>query len=120
MAEVLYRKETSFETASAGTKVHVENQKISDRPLAKPVIEFMKKEGIDVSENRSNQIMQSDLNNFDKVIVMAEPETIPDFLSKSSKFIYWYIKDPKGMDDECYKKIIKEIKRKIKELIRNN
>lgn len=120
MAEVIYRKKTSFETASAGTRVHIENQKISDRPLAKPVIKFMKKEGINVSENCSNQIVESDLDNFDKVVVMAEPETIPDFLKNSSKFIYWDIEDPKGMDDEGYKIIILEIKTRIKELIRNN
>ena len=57
---------------------------------------------------------------FDKIIVMAEFETIPEYLFKSNKAEFWDIKDPKGIDDKGYKKIISQIKSKIKLFIKEN
>ena len=118
MAQTIYNKLTPFKSSSAGTQVIIKNQKISERPLAKPVIKFMKKEGVDISQNTSNQVTQKMLNGFDKIIVMAEPETIPSFLLKNKKTEIWTIEDPSGKNDDDYKRIISQIKTKIKELIK--
>lgn len=121
MAEALFTKYTGLKAASVGTKVFEnENQRIKEITLAEPVIRFMKKEGLEISENTRNQIVPEMLARFDKIIVMAEPETMPDFLSRSKKVEFWDIKDPKDMDDEGYKKIIAQIKRKIKIFIKLN
>ncbi len=117
MAEVLFNKLTGLNSKSAGTKVDVEGQKIVDKGLlVEPVVRFMKKEGIDVSENTRTGLTPEMLENFDKVIVMAEPETIPDYLKNSSKTEFWEIEDPKGMDDEGYEKIISQLKKNIERL----
>jgi len=121
MAAALFTKYSGIKAFSAGTKVlENENQKIKEIPLAEPVIRFMKKEGINVVENTRTQLTLEMIPEFDKVIVMAEPETIPEYLSKSDKVEFWNIKDPKGMDDEGYKKIISQIKSKLKQFIKEN
>jgi protein-tyrosine-phosphatase len=121
IAEALFNKMTGLKSFSAGTKVDIEEQKIIDVGLfAEPVIRFMKKEGIDISKKMSNQLTEKMLNNFDKIIVMAEPETIPEYLRKNSKVEFWEIEDPKGKDDKGYKIIISQLKEKIREFIKAN
>ena len=121
MAAVLFTKYSGIKTFSAGTKlVEEKNQKIKEIPLAEPVIRFMKKEGIDVSENTKTQLTPEMVQEFDKIIVMAEPETIPEYLSNSNKMEFWDIKDPKGMDDEGYERIISQIKSKLNHFIKEN
>jgi len=86
MAAALFTKYSGIKAFSAGTKVlENENQKIKEIPLAEPVIRFMKKEGINVAENTRTQLTLEMIPEFDKIIVMAEPETIPEYLSKSDK-----------------------------------
>jgi len=121
MAAVLFTKYSGIKAFSAGTKVFEgENQKIKDIPIAEPVIMFMEKEGIDVSENNRIQLTPEMVQEFDRIIVMAEPETIPEYLSNSSKMEFWDIEDPKGMNDEGYEKIISQIKSKLKQFIKEN
>jgi protein-tyrosine-phosphatase len=119
IAAELFSKYSGEKASSAGTKVFDrEGQKLKSLPLAEPVIRFMKEEGIDVSENVRTQVTFEMIQDFDKVIVMAEPETIPDYLSNSEKFVYWEIEDSKGKDDKEHKKIIEIIREKVKGLIK--
>ena len=121
MAEALFSKISGIKSFSAGTKIgEKENQKIKELLLAEPVIRFMKKEGIDISENVRTNVTPKMIKKYDKIIVMAEPETVPEYLSKSNKIEVWDIKDPKGMDDAGYEKIISKIKNKIKEFLKSN
>ncbi len=85
-----------------------------------PVIRFMKKENIDISGNTTTQLKPEMLKKYDKIIVMAEPETIPDYLKNNDKFVYWEIEDLKGRSDKEYEKRIRKIKKLIKEFIVEN
>ena len=121
MAAALFYKYSGIKAFFAGTKVfEKEGQKLSEIPLAEPVIRFMREEGVDIAENTRIQLTPEMIKDFDKIIVMAEPETIPEYLSKSDKAEFWDIEDPKGMDDKGYKKIVSEMKSKIKLLIKEN
>ena len=121
MAVALFYKYSGIKAFSAGTKVfEKEGQKLKEIPLAEPVIRFMREEGIDVAGNTRTQLTPEMIKDFDKIIVMAEPETIPEYLSKSDKAEFWDIEDPKGMDDKGYKKIVSEMKSKIKLFIKEN
>ena len=76
MAEVIFNKYSKHKSSSAGTLIlGNKSQKLKDIPLTEPVIKFMKKEGIDISEKEIKQLNQEMCNEFDKIIVMAEPET---------------------------------------------
>ena len=121
MAAVLFTEYSGIKAFSVGTKVlENENQKIKEIVLAEPVIRFIGKEGIDVSENTRTQLTPEMIQEFDKIIVMAESETIPEYLSKSDKMELWDIQDPKGMDDKGYEEIISQIKSKLKQFIKEN
>lgn len=118
MATALFNKMSKIKASSAGTNVKEdEGQKIKEIPLAKPVIEFMKKEGIDVAENTRTQVTPEMLKKFDKVIVMAEPESIPDYLSNANNVEFWDVENPKGMDKRGYEKIISQLRSNIKSLL---
>ncbi|MBI2045320.1 hypothetical protein HYT23_04650 [Candidatus Pacearchaeota archaeon] len=57
---------------------------------------------------------------YDKIIVMAEKETIPEFLLNNTKTIFWDLEDPKDKSDQEYEKLIKALKKRIKEFITEN
>ncbi|MEK6835399.1 MAG: hypothetical protein AABX55_00035, partial [Nanoarchaeota archaeon] len=121
IAETLFKKMSNHEVASAGTKVYEhEGQKIKELPLAKEVIDSLKEEGFDVSENQRNQVTPEMIKNFDKIILMTEPENTPNFLKGNKKVIYWEIEDPKGKSLEEHKKLVKHIKGLIKYFIKRN
>ena len=113
MAEVIYNSLYPDSAKSAGTIVHSENQKVKDRPGAKSAIEAMHEIGLDISNNVSTQLNEEMLDDYDKVVVMAEPETIPDFLRKSKKFEYWQVDVAKDVD----LKKARDIREKIASLI---
>jgi len=121
MAEALFSNYSNHKVYSAGTKVYEnEGEKIKTIPLAKEVIDSMKEEGIDISENVRKQITPKIADEYDKIIVMAEPETIPEFLRNNNKAMYWEIEDPKGKSIEDYRLLIKELKILIQKLIMDN
>ena len=78
----------------------------------------MRKHGLDVSGNIVKQLKPEMISKFDKIIVMAEPETIPDYLRDNKKVEFWEIEDPKGKDENFHRKTILQIEKKILELIK--
>jgi len=77
----------------------------------------MKKEGVDLSESVRTQLTPEMVKKSDKIIVMVEPETVPKYLLKNNKVQFWDIENPKGMDDDGYKKIISQIKSEIQKFV---
>ncbi len=120
ICEALYNKESGGGASSAGTVVNKgDGMRIKDIPLAEPVIRFMKEEGIDISNHTRTQITEEMLDEYDKIIVMAEPETIPSFLSAHENVEVYDIDDLKGVDDETYMRIIKELKVVVQRTIKD-
>lgn len=58
------------------------------------------------------------INNYDKIIVMAEPETWPDYLKNNRRVEYWQIEDPKGTDLETHRKVRDKIINKIEHMLK--
>ncbi len=121
MAEVLFNKLSKHKSSSAGIIVNEnEGQKIKDIPLASLVMSSMEEEQINISENIRKQLKPESLNEFDKIIVMAEPEIIPEYLHNKNKVEFWDIKDPKGMNKEEHDKVVEQIKNLVKDFIKRN
>lgn len=121
MAEVIFDKFSKHKASSVGIKVsEKEGQKIKDILEAGLVIESMKKEGFDISENTRKQLRPEMLNQFDKIIVMAEKEIVPEYLKNNSRVEFWDIKDPKNVSKEEHYKIVKKIKELVKDFIKRN
>lgn len=56
------------------------------------------------------------LEGMDQIIVMAEPETIPEWLSTHPKMVYWEVEDPKGKTLERTREIRDQIRGLVKGL----
>lgn len=126
MAASLFGKlAPGHEVISAGTHVvdkegnSRDGQKLKDLPAAEYVITCMVEEGVDVRENLRRQLTPEMVAGADKIIVMAEPETIPDYLKDSPNAEYWNVVDPKGQSLEIHKEIKEEIRGKLSELMKS-
>ena len=98
---------------SAGTKVDMPEEKLSERAGADTIVAVMHDYGVDMSANVRVQLTESMSLNYDTLIVMAEPDNIPDWLRKDPKTEIWSIRDPKGEDFATTKAIVEQIKQKV-------
>ena len=103
-------------TASAGTRVTVENERIGDREDAQTVLEVMREDNIEMSPNRRTTLKPEMIGDFDKVVVMAEPDRTPEWLSSSPKYEYWEIPNVNGMPVEQLRIVQDAIKAKVRQL----
>lgn len=110
MAAALFSKMLpEHDVSSAGTRVvdkkgnSRDGQKLGDLAGAHHVIECLLEEGMDVRENTRRQLTPAIVQGANKIIVMAEPATIPNYLKDSPKAIYWDVTDPKGTDLEAHR-----------------
>ncbi|MBN2095189.1 MAG: low molecular weight phosphatase family protein [Candidatus Aenigmarchaeota archaeon] len=124
MAAELFTKCTGIKADSAGTLVEAPGSTLQDlwniSPGVEPIVRFMKEEGCDATKNVRRQITPEMASGYDRIIVMAEMETVPDYLRENKATEFWEVEDPKGMDDEGYRKVIADIKRKIGEFVERN
>lgn len=125
IAEAIFNNlsEKKHIAVSAGTKVvkediSKEGQKIKDIDTATNIIITMREVGIDVSDHIRNQLTFEIFEKADKVIVMAEMETVPEYLKQSGKVIFWEVSDPKGQSLEFTRQIRNQINILIENLIK--
>ncbi len=109
--------------SSAGTKVFSkegesrEGQKLHEVGGNVPdVLSAMREFGIDISNKERNQLSESLCDQADKIIVMAEPETVPAYLSQNPKTEFWDIQYPKGKDNETTRLIRDDIVEHVRKL----
>jgi protein-tyrosine-phosphatase len=111
------------EVRSTGTRVvgkdgtPRDGQMLKDMDVAIHVRKVLEEEGIDTENFVRRQLTPEIVEWTDKIIVMAEPETIPDYLKKSPKAIYWDILDPKDTPLEAHREMKEKIKGLVKELL---
>lgn len=115
-AAALYNEIYPNDAESAGTLVSNPSIALRDREKASTIINVLLESGLDISNNHPRQVNESLVENFDKLIVMAEPENIPGWLKDNPKTIVWTIQDPKDQDVDTTRKIVNIIKTKINEL----
>jgi protein-tyrosine-phosphatase len=101
---------------SAGTLLKYPGLRLVDNGVANNVIKVMSEYGIDVSKNIPAEVKADNLLDYDKVIVMAETETIPEWLKNSPNTIVWDIPDVKGKDIDTTRKIFEKIKKRVSKL----
>jgi arsenate reductase (thioredoxin) len=123
MAESIFNKLAVSElvSTSAGTKVFnkdgssADGERLIDRDGAQDVLAVLLELGIDAANSVRKQVSQTMVEEADKVILMAEDETVPIYLKKSEKVTVWKIEDPKskGLDET------RMIRDQIKSLVEN-
>ena len=112
----IYNATHSEKSESAGTITHFQEVSLKDREGAANIVQAMEEIGIDISNNKPRQVTTELVNGFDKIIVMAEPETIPEWLLDNPKTEIWTIKDAKDQDIKTTREIVEQIKIKVNTL----
>ena len=104
MAEALFNQKapSGFFAISAGTKVFdkegnsCEGEMLENRAGAEHVVATLQEVGVDARKATRNQITKEAFDESDVVVVMAEKETLQDYLLDNEKVCYWDIEDPKN------------------------
>lgn len=123
MAASIYNKLSGSDNAdSAGTEVDNDGQRLIDRAREPGsevgrVIEVMGELGIDVSNNHRTLLKPEVLDNYDKVIAIMKPETVPDYLRNNPTTEVWAIEDPKVKDTEGVRETRDVIQTKVSEIL---
>lgn len=102
---------------SAGTQVFNAHQNVGEQPEADGVIEALKADGFDISYNKRKQVTEEMLPLFDRVIIMAEPHTVQDWLHQWETATYWSIPDLKGVSLKTALEIRNLIRDRVYELL---
>ena len=124
-AAALFNKyATGAHADSAGTRVEKPGETIAERTEysdgAKNVVASLAEEGVDITGSTRTQIVPEMLDRYDVVIVMAEPESVPEWLGAAPNYEYWHIEDPRYKGFEETKKTQALIKEKVLKLIDEN
>ena len=118
-----YRTNDEVAADSAGVRVEKPGETIAERTEysdgAKNVVACLADEGIDITKNTRKSVEQGELDQYDKIVVMAEPELVPDWLSAHPSYEYWYVEDPRYKGLEETKKTQEFIKSKVLALIKD-
>ena len=124
MAQAMFNRLSRHRSTSTGTMVlEMEGQTLAERAEVAPsvvlVLELMsEEEGLDLSSEQRTQLTPELVDAADKVIVMAERETWPDYLVEGGKVEFWEIADAFNIQMDAVRAIKNQIKVKVEELVR--
>ena len=124
VAHGFFQSTSKHESVTAGTEVDsilaefpASTRMVKDDPRHRNSIPYMKGHGIEISENLRDQLTSDMVAKADRVIVMADSSTWPDYLRTADNVTAWDLTDPVGRDAEFAGKIFDEIKRRIEKLV---
>ena len=122
MAQAFFNHLSEFTSTSAGTKVaDFEGQTVAKRGQVAPsvvLVEVMNEEGLDISSEQRNQLTPELVDAADKVIVMAQRDSWPDYLVEGGKVVFWEISDPVNVPRETAQSIMDQTKGLVEDLVR--
>ena len=104
------------QAASAGTSVDRPGERLEERSGAAMIIVAMKEHGIDMSKNERRQLSPEMTANFERVVVMAESETVPGWLAADTRAEFWNIADPKDQTLDVTRQIRDQIRERCSQI----
>ena len=113
-ASALYNSLRPDQSDSAGTAPKFPELTVGEIPKSKNAVIAMDELGIDISKNARQLITPEIINQYDIVINMAEPDTLPNFMTDNSRIENWNIEDPANMDLDGTRTIRDQIYSKVK------
>ncbi|MDP3727867.1 MAG: low molecular weight phosphatase family protein [bacterium] len=120
MAEAIFNQiSKKHKATSAGTKKgRVTGHKLKDFPEHSNLFICMDEIGFNIRNNIAKLLTLEMVRDADKIIVMAEKETWPDYLKKSDKIVFWEIEDMCGQSLDKFRKARDQIKSLIEKLVK--
>lgn len=121
IAEAIYNKLTNSNDAkSAGTHVDKPGETLDQRKKrlgASFVVDVMNDVNMSIDDKKRTQLTRDMLVHFDRIINMSPKRYTPTWLARSSKYIYWKVRDPMSRGYTTTDNTRKMIEHKIKELL---
>ncbi|MFH1632302.1 MAG: tryptophan-rich sensory protein [bacterium] len=119
MAEAMLRAYgNGYDPASVGTRVGEKiGERIGDLPAAKHCVTCMKEAGFCISDLRRNGIQKAWVDWADRVVVMANPKTCPEYVFKHGRVNFWDVEDPYLLTEEETREIISDVRRRVLAMI---
>ncbi len=125
IAKALFNRLSTSHAECAGTRVHQrEGQTLKEvveeaaaRGVSVVVLRMMEEEQMDLSENTRKQVTAAMVDTADKVIVMADRDTLPDYLLSSEKVVFWDLQDTLEGSYEFVLAVKEQIKQRVHELV---
>ena len=123
MAQAFFNHLSEFTSTRTDTMgAEFEGQTVAERGLVAPsvvmVLELMNEEGLDISSEQRNQLTPELVDAADKVIVMAQRDSWPDYLVEGGKVVFWEISDPVNILRDPAKSRMDQIKGFVEDLVR--
>ena len=101
---------------SAGTEVDFPGTTVGERRGIDTTLKVVREDfGIDMSKNIRRQLTEQQAASYDKIIVMAEMFTVPEWLQKDPRAVFWTIDDAKGQDEPTTRRIMHEVNQHVKD-----
>jgi arsenate reductase len=115
MAEAYYNKYTNSNNASsAGVSMYSKDK--YKRP-ASEVIKVMLEDGIDISNQTVKKITPEMVNEYDKLIVLCDLDSCPQYLLDSKKMIHYPVADPYNLGIDYVRAVRNDIKLLVLKLL---
>jgi len=116
MAKAFYERLTGDVAGAAGTFLGYPGQRLGARTAASGAMASMHEIGIDMGDQVRTQVTEEMLEDYDKVIVMSEPERTPPWLVVNSKVETWSVEDPRAKTPKEVRVIRDEIATRVEKL----
>ncbi len=119
IAEAIFNSiSQKHKATSAGTeKGRVTNHKLKDFQEHSNLFSCMNEIGLDITENSAKMLTEKMVKEADKIIVMAEKDTWPNYLKESNKIIFWQVEDVAGQSLDKFREIRDKIDQNIEKLV---
>ncbi len=125
VARAFYNQLAGDGSVACSYGTHVEDQGLQDLQLSanaglEILFSELQKYGLDIRREHCEQLQENHLKDTDKVVVMAEKEYIPEWLSKYN-YEYWKdISNPEADSVAFVESTVKLIREKVVELIKKS
>lgn len=111
-----YNQLAPGQAASAGLVVGTPGERLGDRFGDSLILAVMREYGLDMSKNMRIQLTRSMISDYEKVVVMAPFEVIPEWLATSSNTVIWTVQDASNESLDQTRTMAAEIKVKVEGL----
>ena len=125
IAKEMFNHLSTNHAESAGTRVHQQEgqtlkevvEEAAARGVSVVVLRMMAEEQMDLSENTRKQVTAAMVDAADKVVVMADKDTLPDYLVANEKVVFWDLLDTLEGSYEFVVAVKEQIKQPVHDLV---
>ena len=124
VAEAYFSKLSQHDSDSAGIAVdelivkrNLASRKLKDVRDQRSVGYISREFGVDVSEKERQQLVPALIDEADLVVVIAEKERWPGYLTEGGKVVFWDIPDAVGQTDDFAYDVYRQVQRRVEQLV---